>query len=213
MTTRTAPPGAASTRAQSARPAGGACAILVTVHLTAPTLEDGLHHIRSSPTDVGRLELIVRRPAVDEREVLVQGELHLTEGLVGDTWRVRGSGRTPDGSPHPDMQLNVINARLSGLIAIDPDRRALAGDQLHIDLDLSHDNLPPGTRLALGEAVIEVTEQPHTGCAKFRRRFGADALRFVNSPTGRELRLRGLNAKVVVAGSIRQGDEVRKLPA
>jgi len=213
MTTRTARPGAASTRAQSARPAGGACAILVSVHLTAPSLEDGLDHIRSSPTDVGRLELIVRRPAVDEREVLVQGELHLAEGLVGDTWRVRGSGRTPDGSPHPDMQLNVINARLSGLIAIDPDRRALAGDQLHIDLDLSHDNLPPGTRLALGEAVIEVTEQPHTGCAKFRRRFGADALRFVNSPTGRELRLRGLNAKVVVAGTIRQGDEVRKLPA
>jgi MOSC domain-containing protein YiiM len=111
------------------------------------------------------------------------------------------------------MQLNVINARLSGLIAIDPDRRALAGDQLHIDLDLSHDNLPPGTRLGLGEAVIEVTEQPHTGCAKFRRRFGADALRFVNSPTGRELRLRGLNAKVVVAGTIRRGDEVRKLLA
>jgi hypothetical protein len=185
----------------------------VTVHLTASSLEHCLDHIRSSPTDVGRLELIVRRPAVDEREVLDQGELDLAEGLVGDTWRMRGSSRTADGSAHPDMQLNVINARLSGLIAVDPDRRALAGDQLHIDLDLSFDNLPPGTRLAFGEAVIEVTEQPHTGCAKFRRRFGADALRFVNSPTGRELRLRGLNARVVVAGSIRQGDEVRKLPA
>ena len=214
MTTSTAPPGPrASTRAQSARPAAGPCAILVTVHLTASGLEHGLDHIRSSPTDVGRLELIVRRPAVDEREVLDQGELDLAEGLVGDTWRMRGSSRTADGSAHPDMQLNVINARLSGLIAVDPDRRALAGDQLHIDLDLSFDNLPPGTRLAFGEAVIEVTEQPHTGCAKFRRRFGADALRFVNSPTGRELRLRGLNARVVVAGSIRQGDEVRKLPA
>jgi hypothetical protein len=182
-------------------------------HLSASDLEDGLDHIRSSPSDVGRVELIVRRPAVDEREVLDEGTLDLDEGLVGDNWRIRGSSRTPDGSAHPDTQLNVINARLSSLVAVEPERRALAGDQLHLDLDLSHDNLPPGTRLALGQAVIEITEIPHTGCAKFRARFGADALRFVNSPVGRQLRLRGLNAKVVVAGAVRQGDEVRKLPS
>ena len=181
------------------------------MHLAAARLEDGLDHVRNSPTDVGRVELIVRRPAVDEREVLDEGILDLADGLVGDSWRVRGSSRTADGSAHPDMQLNVINARLSSLVAVDPDRRVLAGDQLHLDLDLSHANLPPGTRLALGSAVIEVTEIPHSGCAKFRARFGAEALRFVNSPTGRELRLRGLNAKVVVAGTVRQGDDVRKL--
>jgi hypothetical protein len=181
------------------------------MHLTVSRLEDGLDHVRSSPTDVGRVELIVRRPAVDEREVLDEGTLDLDQGLVGDTWQIRGSSRTADGSAHPDMQLNVINARLSSLVAVDPDRRALAGDQLHLDLDLSQANLPAGTRLALGSAVIEVTEIPHTGCAKFRARFGADALRFVNSPAGRELRLRGLNAKVVVAGTVRRGDDVRKL--
>ena len=181
------------------------------MHLTVSRLEEGLDHVRRSPTDVGRVELIVRRPAVDEREVLEEGILDLAAGLVGDSWRIRGSSRTADGSAHPDMQLNVINARLSSLVAVDPDRRVLAGDQLHLDLDLSHDNLPAGTRLALGSAVIEVTEIPHAGCAKFRDRFGADALRFVNSPTGRELRLRGLNAKVVVAGTVREGDEVRKL--
>jgi len=183
------------------------------MHLTVSRLEEGLGHVRRSPTDVGRVELIVRRPAVDEREVLEEGILDLAAGLVGDSWRIRGSTRTADGSAHPDMQLNVINARLSSLVAVDPDRRALAGDQLHIDLDLSQANLPPGTRLALGSAVIEVTEIPHTGCAKFRARFGADALRFVNSPVGRQLRLRGLNAKVVVAGTVRQGDDVRKLRA
>jgi hypothetical protein len=181
------------------------------MHLTVSRLEDGLDHVRSSPTDVGRVELIVRRPAVDEREVLDEGVLDLADGLVGDSWRARGNSRTADGSAHPDMQLNVINARLSSLVAVDPERRALAGDQLHLDLDLSHANLPPGTRLALGSAVIEVTEIPHSGCAKFRDRFGADALRFVNSPTGRELRLRGLNARVVVAGTVRRGDDVRKL--
>jgi len=182
------------------------------MHLTVSRLEEGLDYVRSSPTHTGRVELIVRRPTVDEREILDEGILDLADGLVGDSWRIRGSSRMADGSAHPDMQLNIINARLSSLVAVDPDRRALAGDQLHLDLDLSQANLPAGTRLALGSAVIEVTEIPHAGCAKFRARFGADALRFVNSPTGRQLRLRGLNAKVVVAGTVRQGDEVRKLP-
>jgi MOSC domain-containing protein YiiM len=181
------------------------------VHLTTAELEAGLDHIRRSPADEGRVELIVRRPAVDEREVLDLGVLDLDDGLVGDTWKQRGSSRTDDGGPHPDMQLNVINARAADLVAAHTDRRALAGDQLHLDLDISLDNLPAGTRLALGTAVIEVTEQPHTGCKKFSARFGSDAWRFVNSPEGKKLRLRGLNARVVVPGEVRQGDTVHKL--
>jgi len=180
-------------------------------HLTTADLESALDELRASPTDGGRVELVVRRPRVGEREVLDEGTLDVREGLVGDSWATRGSGRTTDGSAHPDMQLNVINARLSRLVAVDPERRALAGDQLHVDLDLSEDNLPPGTRLALGSAVIEVTDQPHTGCAKFVERFGRDAMRFVNSEVGRQLRLRGLNAKVVVPGTVRPGDEIRKV--
>src|SRR5262245_7476040 len=124
----------------------------VMEHLTTADLEAGLDHLRASPADIGRVELIVRRPAVDEREVLAEGELDRREGLVGATWTYRPSGRTTDGSPHPDMQLNVINARLSALVAIDLERRALAGDQLHLDLDLSQANLPPGTQLELGSA-------------------------------------------------------------
>jgi hypothetical protein len=183
------------------------------VHRTTAELEAALDRFRSAPSEVGRVELVVARPAEGERAVLDEGELSLEHGLVGDSWRTRGSSSTGDGQPHPDRQLNVINARLSGFVAVDPDRRALAGDQLHLDLDLSYENLPAGTRLALGSAVIEVTEPPHTGCAKFVARFGRDAMRFVNSPTGRELRLRGLNARVVVPGTVRPGDEVRKLPA
>lgn len=180
-------------------------------HLSAVELEAGLDHIRQSPKDGGTLELIVRRPAVDEREILDEGQLALDEGLVGDTWRTRGSSRTADGTSHPDMQLNIINARAIALIAPDAVLRPLAGDQLHVDLDLSEANLPPGTRLAIGTAVIEVTAQPHTGCQKFRARFGTDALKFVNSPVGKELHLRGINAKVVQAGTIRAGDRVSKL--
>lgn len=182
------------------------------VHLTTADLEAGLEHVRKSPDDDGVLELIVRRPAVDERETLDIGELSLDEGLVGDSWKLRGSSRTPDGGPHPDMQLNIINARLSRLVANgDESRRTLAGDQLHVDLDLSHENLPPGTRLAIGNAVIEITEQPHTGCAKFAARFGAEALRFVNIGAGKDLRLRGANARVVQPGTIRAGDRITKL--
>jgi hypothetical protein len=182
------------------------------VHLETETLEAGLDEIRQSPRDRGTLELIVRRPVVDGREVLDEVELSLSEGVVGDTWNVRGSGRTGDGGPHPDMQLNIINARLSRLVGGDDDDvRALSGDQLHLDLDLSTDNLPAWTRLAIGDAVIEITDQPHTGCAKFAARFGKEALRFVNVGTGKELRLRGINAKVVVPGTIRRGDPVAKL--
>ncbi len=180
-------------------------------HLGMGELEAGLEEIRRAPSDAGVLELIVRRPRVDEREVLEEGELHLSEGLVGDSWKERGSSRTPDGGPHPDMQLNVMNARAIALVAQGRERWPLAGDQLYIDLDLSDENLPPGTRLSIGSAVIEVTPEPHTGCKKFVSRFGLDAMKFVNSSVGRRLRLRGLNARVVQPGRIRVGDAVRKV--
>lgn len=180
-------------------------------HLTTEELEAGLDEIRRSPKDEGVLELIVRRPLVDAREVLEEGELNLAEGLAGDSWKVRSSSRTADASPHPDMQLNIMNARAVALVAQGRERWPLAGDQLYIDMDLSDENLPAGTRLALGTAVIEVTAQPHTGCNKFVSRFGPDAMRFVNSPVGRQLRLRGINAKVVQPGVIRAGQTVKKV--
>lgn len=174
----------------------------------------GLPGIRAAPRDAGTLELVVRRPADSAREVVAEARLDLAEGLVGDNWRTRGSRSTPDGSAHPEMQLNVMGARAAALVALTRDRWALAGDQLFVDLDLSAAHLPPGTRLAIGpEAVIEVTAPPHTGCAKFAARFGPAALKFVNSPEGKLLRLRGLNAKVVRAGTVRPGDAVRRIPS
>jgi hypothetical protein len=180
-------------------------------HLTMAELEAGLDTIRQSPKNEGVIALIVRRPQIDAREVLDEGELDLVEGIVGDNWRVRGSNRTPDGAAHPDMQLNIMNARVIALLAREKDRWPLAGDQLFIDMDVSSENLPPGTRLALGSAVIEVTDQPHTGCKKFAARFGLDALKLVNSPVGRQLQLRGFNARVAQPGVIRVGDLVKKL--
>ncbi len=181
------------------------------VQRTAAELEAGLGEIRRSPATPGVVALIVRRPAIDAREVLESGELDESLGLVGDTWNVRPSRRSPDGGPHPDMQLNVMNARVAALVAGPVERWPLAGDQLYVDLDLSEANLPPGSRLALGGAVIEVTEQPHTGCAKFAARFGRDALRLVNEPVGRALRMRGMNARVVSGGTVSRGDPVTKL--
>jgi hypothetical protein len=180
-------------------------------HLTTEEIAAGLNEITQSPKSEGTLRLIVRRPRVGEREILDEAELDPTVGLFGDTWLQRKSSRTADGSPHPDMQLNVMNARTIALLAQTKERWPLAGDQLFVDLDLSEHNLPAGTQLLLGTAVIEVTSQPHTGCGKFVERFGTDAMQFVNSPTGRSLRMRGLNAKVVCAGRIRAGDVVRKI--
>ena len=185
--------------------------MIETKHLTMEELEAGLDEIRQSPKDEGRLEMIVRRPGTDEREVLRESELDLIDGLVGDSWRMRGSSRSADGSAHPEMQLTVMNARLIALVAQSKERWQLAGDQLFIDLDLSAENLPPGTRLAIGSSVIEVTAQPHTGCKKFTARFGRDAMKFVNSAVGQQLHLRGINAKVVQPGVIRVGGVVKKI--
>ena len=184
----------------------------VVRQLTTEELEAGLDGILGSPADVGTIELIVRRPAEGARDVLAEATFDLVEGLVGDNWRARGSKSRPDGTANPEMQLNVMNARAVDLVAGgDRERWALAGDQLYVDLDLSEENLPPGTRLALGTAVIEVTEPPHTGCVKFSARFGVDAHKFVNAKPYRHLRLRGMCAKVVEPGTFSSGDTIRKL--
>ena len=180
-------------------------------HLTTSELEAGLAEIFRSPKDGGMLEMIVRRPQVGEREILAEGQLDLVEGLVGDSWKNRSSRRTADGTPHPDMQLNVINSRLVALVSQDRSRWHLAGDQLYVDFDLSEANVPAGTRLAIGSAVIEVTAEPHTGCSKFVERFGMDAMKFVNALERRDLHLRGINARVVQPGAVRVGDAIGKL--
>lgn len=181
-------------------------------HRTMAELEAGLDELRRSPREEGVLRLIVRRPEIGEREVLAEGTLDPAEGLVGDNWRARGSKRTEDGSAHPEMQLNIMNARMIALLGSDVERWKMAGDQLFLDMDLSGDSLPPGTRLSLGTAVIEVTAIPHNGCKKFAERFGVEAMEFVNTATGKELHLRGINAKVIEAGVIRVGDVARRRP-
>ena len=175
---------------------------------TLAELEAMIDGIRDAPAETGVVELIVRRPAVDERETVSEIRLDVDEGLVGDSWRARGSSSTPDGSADPQAQLTVMNARAADAIAGDVSRWPLAGDQVYADFDIGVEHLPPGTRLAIGDAEIEVSEKPHTGCAKFSARFGADALRFVNSPEGRRLRLRGMNTRVTKSGTVRVGDPI-----
>lgn len=183
----------------------------VVRHPTLEELEDGLDEVRRSPKETGVLELIVRRPLVDQRVVLEEGELNVDEGLAGDGWRARSLSSRPGETPNPDRQLTLINARLIALLAQGKERWPLAGDQLYVDLDLSAANLPPGTRLALGSAVIEITAQPHTGCKKFAGRFGLEALEFISAPERKDLHFRGIYAKVVQPGVIRVSDAVKKL--
>jgi hypothetical protein len=179
-------------------------------YLTTAELEAGLDEILKAPKDGGELKLIVCRPATGFRDVLEEGRLDLAEGLVGDNWSMRGAN-TPDGMPDPDMQLNIMNSRVTALVAQHLDQWKLAGDQLYIDMDLSLENLHAGTQLFLGSAIIEVTPVPHTGCEKFIARFGMDAMRFVNSKFGRQHNLRGINAKVIQPGVIKMGDVATKL--
>lgn len=180
-------------------------------YLSMTELEAGMTYIRQSPKDQGTLKMIVRRPNVDEREVLQEGELDPAEGLVGDTWKVRMNKHSADGLANINAQITIMNARTIALLAQDEQRRPLAGDQLYVDIDLSDDNLPPGTQLAIGSAILEVSPDPHTGCQKFSSRFGVEALKFVNSPEGKRLHLRGINTRVVQGGVIHVGDDVQKV--
>ncbi len=180
------------------------------LHLSAVELEAGLNHIRQSPADDGVLDLIVIRPDVDQREVLQQGQLDLEQGLVGDNWKVASANHSKGGKPDYESQINIMNARAADLVAQSKDRWPLAGDQLYVDFDLSEENAPPGTQLKIGEAVLEITPPPHLGCKKFVARFGIEAMKFVNSEVGKQLHLRGVNAKIVQPGTIRTGDRVVK---
>lgn len=174
-------------------------------------LEAALDHLRDAPKDNGLLRLIVRRPQIDEREVVEEAELDPVLGLIGDSWSRRGSSKTADGGPHPEMQINIMNSRVTALVAQELERWPLAGDQLYIDMDLSKENLPAGSRIEVGSAVLEISALPHTGCHKFVARFGVDAMKFVNSTVGKELCLRGINAKVVQAGVVKVGHTARKI--
>ena len=186
---------------------------MLVTHLTTERLEAGMEHVLRSPADRGTLVKIVRRPDVERREIVEEGALDVDLGLVGDNWKARGSTSTPDGSANPVAQITVMNSRFLSLIAQSEERWDLAGDQLIVDLDLSMESLPPGARLSIGSAVLEISEKPHTGCAKFSARFGQDALRCVSTPSGREQRLRGVNTRIVQSGTVRVGDTVTKLPA
>ncbi len=182
-------------------------------HRTTAELEAALDDIRGAPVGVGRVELIVRRPTEGAREVLDEGQLDTSAGLVGDNWVVRGSKETEDGSAHPLRQLNVMSARAAAAIAGPVENWPLAGDQFFVDLHLGGEELPTGTRLQIGDAIIEVTSPPHLGCVKFVSRFGKEAMRFVNSPVGRSLNLRGICARVVVGGTVRTGDTITAVHA
>ncbi len=181
------------------------------MHLTLDSMNAQLDTIRQSPRDNGTLEMIVCRPDVDQRQMLFEAEVDVTRGLIGDNWLTRGDFHDPTAPANPDSQINIMNSRVISLLARERERWQLAGDQLYVDLDLSDENLPPGSRIAIGTAVLEVTAEPHTGCKKFAQRYGPDAPRFVNSPEGKRLHLRGINARVIQSGTLRTGDTIRKI--
>ena len=185
----------------------------VPYHRQCAEIERAAAALGSSPTENGVVEMIICRPARYERMVLDEGTLEVAHGLIGDTWEARGATNTPDGRADPLRQVTVMNSRALASVAGERGRWELAGDQLIVDLDLSMVNLPAGTRLQIGEAVAEVTEPPHTGCAKFAGRYGVDALAWVSDRAGRQRRRRGMHVRVLRSGTVRPGDLIRKLDA
>ena len=180
-------------------------------HRSTEELEAALRNIREAPASSGTIQLIVRRPGEDAREVLSEARINADEGIEGDTWNQRGTSFSADGGPHPNKQVTIMNSRAAAAVIGPIERWPLAGDQIYADLDIGHEALPAGTQLAVGDAVLEVAVEPHTGCAKYAARFGREAMRFVNTGEGRELRLRGVNCRVVQPGTVRVGDSVSQI--
>lgn len=178
------------------------------MHRTTPELETFLDGILAAPKDAGPIEMIVRRPGENQREVVEVAELTTDRGLIGDSWVDRVDD---NGDPYFPAQLTLMNARVTDAVAGSRDRWPLAGDQIYVDMDISHENLPAGSRIRVGDAVVEISEVPHTGCDKFAGRFGKEALRFANVGVGRDNRFRGVNAFVVESGALQVGDKVTKV--
>jgi len=183
----------------------------MNMHATFEDLNAGLDSIKNSPKDNGVVELIVIRPEENERQVLDECDVSTAGGVHGDRWAKGSWKNEPDGSPHPDVQVAIMNSRCVSLLTDEKSRWALAGDQFYVDLDLSQDNLPVGQKLSIGTAILEVTDVPHTGCKLFTERYGSAATKFVNSKIGRELHLRGIHAKVIRNGIIKTGDRITKM--
>lgn len=180
-------------------------------HLTLQQMNEGLPFILQSPPNHGEIELLVIRPAPLERKIVEEISINKTDGAAGDIWKVKQTSSTPDGNPHPEKQVTIMNSRCINLLAGDKEFWSLAGDQVYADLDLSEFNLPHGTDLKLGTAILRVSASPHNGCKKFSQRFGKDAMRFVNSPEGKSNHLRGINTYVIKEGVVRMGDKIEVL--
>jgi hypothetical protein len=178
-------------------------------HRTLEELEAEVGHVRAAPQEAGKIEHLVRRPQPFEREVVQELTFSVRDGVVGDCWSTKPSSKTPDGSPHKGKQVTLMNARVIALIAGEREHWSVSGDQIHVDLDLSKRNLPVGTRLRVGTAILEVSDAPHIGSEKFQERFGKDALRFLSTKEGLERRMRGMNCFVLHGGTVRKGEAIR----
>ncbi len=180
-------------------------------HLDKQELAAGLPEILKSPKDRGPIESITVRPASEQRRTVNSVAISLAGGVEGDHW-AQGCWKSTDaGKPHPDVQICMMNSRCIDLIAGDKDNWAPAGDNLFIDMDLTPENLPPGTRIAMGTAILEITDTAHKGCAKFIERYGRDACVFVNVGDGDRYKLRGIYGRVVQDGVLSVGDLATKV--
>lgn len=179
--------------------------------VTQPEIDQRLSSVLDSPKDQGTVEMIVVRPFKNQRKTLIHVLFSPEAGVTGDNWKTQCWKKLNDGQSDPDVQVAIMNARMIDMLTDDKAHWPLAGDQLFVDFDLSVTNLSPGDQLQIGDAVLQITAEPHRGCSKFKQRFGELAMHCVNSAQGDAHRLRGIYAKIISAGNVSVGDVIHKI--
>jgi hypothetical protein len=179
--------------------------------ITAAELEAALPSVLAAPGGAGLVRLLCTRPQPNARAFPEVLTLSRGKGATGDYHPARPWLRLPDGSPDPRIEVSIMPWRVLDLVWRERDRVAHPGDNIAVDMTLAEADLPAGTRLAAGTAILRVSDVPNDGCAKWKVRYGKAAHDWITTPDHLRLRLRGLYAAIEQDGEVRIGDTLRRL--
>ena len=176
-------------------------------------LDQALPDVMAAPKDRAAIGMLCLRPERNQRKFVDQIEVSPQKGIAGERWLESPWLTTPEGAPHPGIQISILQQRVLDLVWQDRENTPHPGDTFVVDMDLSHDNLPVGQLLSVGTAILKVSDVFNDGCVKWKARYGAAAKDWIVADDHPKLRLRGVLCSVERAGLLKAGDFLTKIAA